>query len=155
MRPKPSSARPAKPATRPAKANSRPSSRRKSSGRSFADVVGAETYQVWVRMLSALVPGGRTHRLAPLVAAMLQYATERAEEARDDDAGEGALTASLLETGEVSDPAEVKDLIHDAVVRLFKDAGVPFERTSSRGHSYGIADDAYAEYRHWFDMPWE
>ena len=154
MKPKLPSPKKTKPAASKTKiSTSQPA--RKLKGRSFAEVVGTQTYQTWVSMLKTLVPDGRTHRLAPLVAAMLQYATERAEEARDNDVDEGALTSSLLETGEVSDPAEVKDLIHDAVVRLFKDAGVPFERTGSRGHSYSIADDAYAEYLHWFDMPWE
>jgi hypothetical protein len=26
---------------------------------------------------------------------------------------------------------------------------------SARGESYSIADDAYSEYVHWFDMPWD
>jgi hypothetical protein len=112
-------------------------------------VVGAETYQTWVRMLAALVPDGRTHRLAPLVAAMLQYATGQA------DGQEGDLARALLEAGEASDPSEIKDRIHDAVVRLFKDAGVAFDRTSARGQRYSIADDAYEEYLHWFNLPWE
>ena len=43
-------------------------------------VVGSPTYSVWVDMLERLVPGDRTHRLAPLVAGMLQYAAERADQ---------------------------------------------------------------------------
>lgn len=146
MKAKSSSAKPARPAARRAPRSPRP------KGRSLAEVVGAETYQTWVRMLAALVPGGRTHRLAPLVAAMLQYATEQAGSLEGD---EGGLALSLLAAGEASDPSEIKDLIHDAVVRLFKDAGVDYERTGSRGQRYSIADDAYEEYLHWFNMPWE
>jgi hypothetical protein len=41
------------------------------------------------------------------------------------------------------------------VIKLFKDSGVGFQRTSSRGISYSIADDAYEEFLHWYDMPWE
>ena len=63
--------------------------------------------------------------------------------------------ASLLEATEASDPSEINDLIHDAVVQLFKDAKVRFERTSARGAKYSLAEEAYEEFIHWFDMPWE
>lgn len=39
---------------------------------SLQEVVGAQTYTSWVDMLRRLAPDGRTHRLAPLVAGMLQ-----------------------------------------------------------------------------------
>jgi hypothetical protein len=60
-----------------------------------------------------------------------------------------------MEATEVSDPSEVEDLIHDAVVQLFKDAKVRFERASARGTMYSLAADAYEEFIHWYDMPWE
>ncbi len=41
---------------------------------SLKDVVGQPTYDVWVDMLRRLVPDGRPHRLAPMIAGMLQYA---------------------------------------------------------------------------------
>jgi len=106
-------------------------------------------------MLHALVPDGRTHRLAPLVAAMLQYALVRAQDMPDDDTDENSIVQSLLDSTEASDPSEVKELLHDAVTRLFKDARVEYRRTSSRGDPYSIVDDAYEEYIHWYDMPWE
>ena len=46
----------------------------KEKSRSFSGVVGADTYEVWVSMLRKLVPDGRTHRLAVMLAGMLQYA---------------------------------------------------------------------------------
>ena len=52
---------------------------RKKGSRSLRDVVGPEVYQTWIDMLHRLVPDGRTHRLAPVVAAMLQYALAVAE----------------------------------------------------------------------------
>ena len=126
----------------------------KETGRSFSAVVGADTYEVWVRMLRKLVPDGRTHRLAVMLAGMLQYAAVvAADNGNEED--EGSLAASLLEATEVSDPSEVKDLIHDAVVQLFKDAKVRFERTNARGDKYSLAEDSYEEFIHWFDMPWE
>jgi hypothetical protein len=123
-------------------------------GRSFSSVVGEETYAAWVRMLRKLVPDGRTHRLSVMLASMLHFAAIiAADQDYEDDAR--SLAASLVEATEASDPSEVEDLIHDAVVQLFKDAMVRFERTSARGDRYSIAEDAYAEFVHWYDMPWE
>jgi hypothetical protein len=122
---------------------------------SLEDVVGQNVYQTWVDMLHVLVPDGRTHRLAPLVAAMLQYALAVAENKRNDEEDQDSVAASLLDTSDVSDASEVKTLVHLVVTKLFKDAQVGFQRTSSRGVSYSIADDAYEEFLHWDLMPWE
>jgi hypothetical protein len=124
----------------------------KKSARSLETVVGPEVYGSWVSMLRVLVPDGRTHRIAPLVAAMLQYAASVAE-ADDDD--EDAIANSLIASTEVFDPEDVKKLLHGAVTRLFKDAGVEFQRTSARGEDYSILETAYEEYISWFNMPWE
>ena len=145
----------AKPST-PKTKDSRPKPR----ARSLEDVVGPNVYKTWVdtkdfAFVHVLVPDGRTHRLAPLVAAMLQYALALAENMRDADEDENSVAASLLATTEVGDSSEVKALLHDAVTKLFKDARVGFQRTSARGVSYSIADDAYEEYLHWDFKPWE
>jgi len=123
--------------------------------RSLQEVVGPGTYSVWVNMLRALVPDGRTHRLAPLVAGMLQYALSVAEDDQDDDSDEPSVATSLIRSTGTGDPDEVKKLLHDVVARLFKDAGVKYQRTSARGQDYSIADSIYEEYVRWFDMPWE
>ncbi len=141
-------AKPASPKTKTA------TGKRKKSARSLEPVVGPEVYGAWVSMLGALIPGGRTHRLSLLVASMLQYAYGVAEDKRDD-ADDNSVVQALLDSTEVSDPSEVKALLHDVVAQLFKDAGVEYQRRSARGYAYSIADDAYAEYIHWFDMPWE
>jgi len=125
----------------------------KHKSRSFSTIVGADTYKVWVLMLRKLVPDGRTHRLAVMVAGMLQYAAAVAPVNGDED--ERSLASSLLEASDAPDPSEVEDLIHDAVVRLFKDAKVRFERTNARGDKYSLAEDSYEEFIRWFDMPWE
>ncbi len=142
-KPQPSGAKPA---------TARP---KKSPSRSLQDAVGPQVYQTWVDMLKTLVPDGRTHRLSLVVAAMLQYALAMAENKRYDEVDEQSVIQSLLDSTEVSDSSEVKALLHDAVVQLFKDARVEYSRTSSRGHSYSITDGAYEEYIHWFSMPWE
>jgi hypothetical protein len=123
-------------------------------GRSFSSVVGGETYAAWVRMLRELVPDGRTHRLSVVIAGMLHYAAIVAAD-QDYEDEEQSLAASLVEATEASDPSEVEDLIHDAVAQLFEDAKVRLERTSARGDRYSIAENAYDEFIHWFDMPWE
>jgi hypothetical protein len=127
----------------------------KETNRSFSSVVGADTYEVWVHMLRELVPDGRTHRLAVMVAGMLHYAVGIAAAKSTKERPEGSLAFSLLEAGDATDPSDVEELIHDAVVQLFKDAKVRFERTNARGDKYSLAEDSYAEFIHWFDMPWE
>lgn len=124
----------------------------KKSARSLESVVGPEVYGSWVAMLRVLVPGGRTHRLAPLVAAMLQYAASVAEA---DDDNEDSIANALIESTEVYDPEDVEKLLHGAVKQLFKDAGVAFQRTNARGQDYSIVETAYEEYVSWFNMPWE
>jgi hypothetical protein len=90
-----------------------------------------------------------------MLAGMLRYAATIAADNQDEEGNEHSLVSSLLEVTEASDPSEVEDLIHDAVVQLFKDAKVRFERTSARGTKYSLAEEAYGEFIHWYDMPWE
>jgi hypothetical protein len=92
--------------------------------RSFSSVVGADTYEVWVHMLRELIPDGRTHRLAVMVAGMLHYAVGIAAAKKIKEKREGSLALSLLEAGDATEPSHVEDLIHDAVAQLFKDAKV-------------------------------
>jgi len=121
------------------------------SKRSLQDVVGKETYSVWVDMLRTLVPNGRTHRLSVVVAGMLQYALEVAE----SDTQEPSVAKSLIDSVETSDPDEIKSMLHDVVTRLFIDAGVTYERTAKSGEHYSIADEVCDEYIRWFDYPWD
>lgn len=122
--------------------------------RSLQDVVGENTYSVWVDMLRGLVPDGRTHRLSVLLAGMLQYALILAEELDEDELEEDSVALSLINANE-GGPDEVKDELHDVMTRLFKDAGVTFDRVSKRGEPYSIADQAYDEFVRWYDYPWD
>ena len=126
----------------------------KKSKRSLQDVVGKETYDVWVDMLRELVPDGRTHRLSVVIAGMLHYATVMAERFDDDKLDEGSVALSLVNANE-GDPDQVKEEIHDVVRRLFADAGVTFDRVSSRGDPYSVSDEAYNEFFSWYDYPWD
>ena len=60
----------------------------KQTRRNFGTVVGAGTYAVWVRMLSELVPDGRTHRLSVMLAGMLRYAAAIAAANQDEKGNE-------------------------------------------------------------------
>ena len=123
--------------------------------RSLSAVVGKETCTVWVNMLRELAPDGRTHRLSVVVASMLQYALTVAQSKRDEELADDSVERSLLDAAEVGDPSEVAGLLHDVTTQLFKDAGVEYQRTNSRGSHYSIVEDAYEEFMRWCDMPWE
>ena len=122
--------------------------------RSLQDEVGEEIYSVWVDMLRELVPEGRTHRLSVVIARMLEYAVEKAEKIKHRNEEEHSVAMSLIDAAESGYPDGIKELIHDVVDRLFKDAGVSYERVSKRGEHYSIADEAYNEFASWFDYPW-
>jgi hypothetical protein len=122
--------------------------------RSFQDVVGKETYEVWVNMIRELVPDGRTHRLSVVIAGMLHYATAIADQFDEDKLEEDSVALSLINANEMG-PDEIKDELHDVMKRLFKDAGVTFDRVSKRGEPYSVADEAYNEYFSWYDYPWD
>ena len=122
-----------------------------SSTQSLRQVVGSVKYTTWVDMLRRLVPDGRTHRLAPLVAGMLQYATLLANDMND----ENMIGQQLQEAAEAYDPEEAKPLLLPVIDQLFADAGVSYQRTNARGRGYSIADEIIYEYVQWYDMPWE
>lgn len=124
------------------------------SKRSLQDVVGKETYTVWVDMLRELVPDGRTHRLSVVIAGMLQYATAIAEKLDEDELEEDSVALSLINANEM-DPDQLKRELHDVVKKVFRDAYVAFDRVSKRGDPYSIADEAYNEYFSWYDYPWD
>lgn len=124
------------------------------SKRSLQDVVGKKMYSVWVEMLRQLVPDGRTHRLSVLLAGMLHYALTIAENLDEDELEEDSVALSLINANEMG-PDEIKDELHDVMKRLFKDAGVTFDRVSKRGQPYSIANEAYNEFFSWYEYPWD
>jgi hypothetical protein len=106
------------------------------SAQSLQQVVGSVKYTTWVDMLRRLVPDGRTHRLASLVAGMLQYATLLANDMNNEE----PVVQRLQEAGEAYDPEEAKPLLLPIIDQLFADAGVSYQRTNARGRGYSIAD---------------
>lgn len=125
------------------------------AARSLAAIVGPQTYAVWVEMLKALVPHGRTHRLSVVVAGMLQHATGVAYRSTRGKAPRGSVAASFLAASETADPGEIAAELGDVLERLFRDAKVPAERVNARGDPYSIIDSALEEFVAWENMPWE
>lgn len=123
--------------------------------RSLKSVVGEKTYSVWTEMLHQLVPQGRTHRLAPLVAGMLQYASAIAYEKFGDEPAEGSVAHSLLFALEHGEPDQAQATLSDVVVRLFEDSKVDYRRIAARGDEYNLIDSVIAELFGWESMPWE
>lgn len=145
---------------------SKPTTRRKPSRRSAAaprvesngleSVVGPDVYCVWVDMLRGLGKDGRTHRLAVVVAAMLQHASVLASEASKRRRGRDAVAGqALLNALQEPEPGGEDEELVEAVVRLFDDAGVAHTRSNRHGDEYSIVSASIDEFVRWFDMPWE
>ena len=132
-----------------------PARPRLGNDRSLRPIVGEDTYAVWIKMLAALVPSGHTHRLAPLVGGMLQYAAEVAHQKFRQKPPEGSAAASLTDALECGDPEAAAEELSDVVEDLFRSAKVKHSRRNSRGDDYTIIDAAVAEFVSWEAMPWE
>jgi hypothetical protein len=120
---------------------------------SLKSVVGDTTYGVWLDMLKVLVPGGRTHRLAPIVAGMLRYAAEQSAKNARRHLPARALADALIALDEGDDDSA--SLVTIAVQRLFHDAGVRATRHSRSGAQYSVVETSVHEFQRWDAMPWE
>jgi hypothetical protein len=120
---------------------------------SLKPLVGEATYAVWLDMLKVLVPGGRTHRLAPMVAGMLRYAAEQSTKRSRRPPQAAALADALTALDEGEDASTSRVAV--AVQQLFRDAGVRALRHSRSGASYSVIDASVQEFMRWDEMPWE
>ena len=50
---------------------------------------------------------------------------------------------------------EALQLLTPMLIRLFKDAGVKYERVSSKGERYSILWEATIEFCRWYNYQWE
>src|SRR6266508_5568928 len=74
---------------------------------SLQSVVGETTYEVWLDLLRILVPGGRTHLLAPMLAGMLRYTVEQSTRKGRRHRPSGALVEALIALDEGDEDAAV------------------------------------------------
>jgi len=118
------------------------------------EILDQSEYEFLLKLLKALVPEGRTHRLAVFMAGCLHYIHQIANQKQN-----GNPTAEKF--SELADSL-INDYNEDAhteleksLKSLLKDANVKFIRTNSKGNSYSIIDTTMEEYISWFNMPWE
>lgn len=134
--------------------SSNPAKKKSDASSPLHEIIGDQVYDVWIRMLSGLVPDGRTHRLSVVVASMLTYAAEVAS-AKSGTGEEDDPAYPLLVASEGIEDEEALRLLKPMLTRLFKDAGVKYERVSSRGEQYSILWEATIEFCRWYNYPWE
>lgn len=117
-------------------------------------MVGVKVYNVWLDMIRRLVPGGRTHRLSVVIAGMLQYALEVSHDKEASNENARKLSNLFQSVIDFTDDDDIDPAI-ELAEKLLMDAGVNYERVSSRGDSYSIAEEAVHEFLVWENMPWE
>ena len=121
----------------------------------FKELIGEQTYTAFIQMLKAIGPYARTHRIAVVFAAMLQYALSQAT----PDPIEGTLGDALLQLGEnpwdIDEQADEYKIVFDLIDVICKEAGMRNKRVNSRGTRYSIAESAIDEYIAWYNMQWE
>lgn len=134
--------------------SSKPPKKKAGASSPLREIVGDQVYDVWIKMLSGLVPDGRTHRLSTVVASMLVYASKVASSRRNAD-DEDDPAYPLLAASEGMEDEEALHLLTPMLTRLFKDAKVKYERVSSRGERYSILWEATIEFCRWYNYSWE
>ncbi len=121
----------------------------------FENIVGSDVYGAFLKMLKAIGPHARTHRISVVIAGMLKYAVHQLP----DHPEEGSLGEALwaVEEGGCTayDPSPESEKLRELIDRLCREAGMVNERTNSRGNPYSIADNSIAEFAGWYSMPWE
>ena len=121
----------------------------------FKEIIGAQAYETFLRMLTEIGPDARTHRISVVIAAMLQFARSMLPADCDDVTLAQALVTLEEEPYLVSEKSDEYEMVFDLIDKLCDEAGMQNLRESSKGGAYSIADDAIAEYTRWYNMPWE
>ena len=121
----------------------------------FKDIIGAQSYSAFLRVLKEIGPDARTHRISVVIAVMLRFALSKLP----PDCEDGTLAQALLTLDQephlATEESEEFELLFDLIDELCREAGMRNLRESARGESYSIAENAIAEYAAWYDMPWE
>lgn len=121
----------------------------------FKEIIGAQSYSTFLRMLKEIGPDARTHRISVVIAAMLRFALSKLP----PDCEDGTLAQALVTLDEdpylVAEQSEEYELVFDLIDELCREAGMSNLRESARGTPYSIAENTIAEYIAWYNMPWE
>ena len=121
----------------------------------FKEIIGAQSYSTFLRVLKEIGPDARTHRISVVIAAMLRFALSKLP----PDCEDGTLAQALVTLDEdpylVAEQSEEYELVFDLIDELCREAGMSNLRESARGTPYSIAENTIAEYIAWYNMPWE
>jgi len=121
----------------------------------FKEIIGAQSYSTFLRVLKEIGPDARTHRISVVIAAMLRFALSKLS----PDCEDGTLAQALVTLDEdpylVAEQSEEYELVFDLIDELCREAGMSNLRESARGTPYSIAENTIAEYISWYNMPWE
>lgn len=121
----------------------------------FKEIIGAQSYSTFLRMLKEIGPDARTHRISVVIAAILRFALCKLP----PDCEDGTLAQALVTLDEdpylAAEQSEEYELVFDLIDELCREAGMSNLRESARGTPYSIAENTIAEYIAWYNMPWE
>ena len=103
----------------------------------FKEILGAQAYETFLRMLTEIGPGARTHRISVVIAAILRFARS----ILPPDCDEGTLAQALVTLEEepylVAEEFEEYDMVFDLIDELCDEAGMQNLRESS-GDKYVV-----------------
>jgi hypothetical protein len=118
------------------------------------EILDQSEYEFLLKLLKALIPEGRTHRLAVFVAGCLHYIHHIANQKQNSNPT--AEKFSELADSIINDYNEdAHTELENSLKSLLTEANVKYIRTNSRGNSYSIINSAIEEYISWYNMPWE
>lgn len=117
---------------------------------SLVPLVGEDMYAAWITMLKTLVPKDRARRLKSVVAAMLQFAYLRIDQAPNHEAG-----LLLKRAHDWMGDGDPLDFLFPIAEKLCRDAGFSSVRAQNTGQAGGLIYDAIREFVIWPNRPWE
>lgn len=121
----------------------------------FKEIIGAQSYSTFLRMLKEIGPDARTHRISVVIAAMLRFALSKLPPDCEDRTLAQALVTLDEQPYLTTEQSEEYELLFDLIDELCRETGMRNLRESSRDELYTIAENAIAEYTGWYKMPWE
>jgi len=121
----------------------------------FKKIIGNQSYSTFLSLLKEIGPDARAHRISVVIAAMLRFALEKLYREGENGTLCQALVALDKEPYLAAEASEEYERLFELIDEMCREAGLRNRRESARGESYGIAENAIAEYIAWYHMPWE
>ncbi len=118
----------------------------------FRQIIGEELFGSFLKLLTEIGPGSRTHRISVVIAGILIFALDKTT----DDYKKGSLAEALVVLDEepYSDGDEYIR-VAELIDQMCQKSGMMNYRTTTRDSEHSIAENTIAEYCRWYNMPWE